>query len=138
MLKHTSILTQITGFMVLLTVFAVIGMGLTNQITESVQGNAHAINKSGTLRMQSYRFLSEIPLTAHSQQYLDDFESDLTLLAGMKAVSPAKIQRRNSRKTPVRWWPRLSVRLTAWCLPLTTRLNPPSGWWRPFSWSLSR
>lgn len=92
MLKHTSILTQITGFMVLLTVFAVIGMGLTNQITESVQGNAHAINKSGTLRMQSYRFLSEIPLTAHSQQYLDDFESDLTLLAGMKAVSPAKIQ----------------------------------------------
>ncbi|VDY32656.1 Nitrate/nitrite sensor protein narX [Morganella morganii] len=90
MLKHTSILTQITGFMVLLTVFAVIGMGLTNQITESVQGNAHAINKSGTLRMQSYRFLSEIPLTAHSQQYLDDFESDLTLLAGMKAVSPAK------------------------------------------------
>lgn len=92
MLKHTSILTQITGFMVLLTVFAVIGMGLTNQITESVQGNAHAINKSGTLRMQSYRFLSEIPLTAHSQQYLDDFESDLTLLAGMKAVNPAKIQ----------------------------------------------
>lgn len=92
MLKHTSILTQITGFMVLLTVFAVIGMGLTNQITESVQGNAHAINKSGTLRMQSYRFLSEIPLTTHSQQYLDDFESDLTLLAGMKAVSPAKIQ----------------------------------------------
>ena len=92
MLKHTSILTQITGFMVLLTVFAVIGMGLTNQITESVQGNAHAINKSGTLRMQSYRFLSEIPLTGHSQQYLNDFESDLTLLAGMKAVSPAKIQ----------------------------------------------
>ncbi|EPV3841282.1 nitrate/nitrite two-component system sensor histidine kinase NarX [Morganella morganii] len=92
MLKHTSILTQITGFMVLLTVFAVIGMGLTNQITESVQGNAHAINKSGTLRMQSYRFLSEIPLAGHSQQYLNDFESDLTLLSGMKAVSPAKIQ----------------------------------------------
>lgn len=92
MLKHTSILTQITGFMVLLTVFAVIGMGLTNQITESVQGNAHAINKSGTLRMQSYRFLSEIPLGGHSQQYLNDFESDLTLLSGMKAVSPAKIQ----------------------------------------------
>lgn len=92
MLKHTSILTQITGFMVLLTVFAVIGMGLTNQITESVQGNAHAINKSGTLRMQSYRFLSEIPLTGHSQQYLNDFESDLTLLSGMKAVSPAKIR----------------------------------------------
>ncbi|HCM62767.1 MAG TPA: nitrate/nitrite two-component system sensor histidine kinase NarX [Morganella sp. (in: Bacteria)] len=93
MLKHTSILTQITGCMVLLTVFAVIGMGLTNQITESVQGNAHAINKSGTLRMQSYRFLSEIPLTAQSKGYLDDFEADLTVLSGMKAVGAATIHK---------------------------------------------
>ena len=54
---------------VLLTVFAVIGMGLTNRSRKVCRAMRMAINKSGTLRMQSYRFLSEI-LTTHSQQYL--------------------------------------------------------------------
>ncbi|KLO03661.1 hypothetical protein ABN09_00320 [Morganella morganii] len=76
MLKHTSILTQNHRFYGAAYRLCGDWHGATNQITESVQGNAHAINKSGTLRCRVTVSCLKIPLTAHSQQYLDDFESD--------------------------------------------------------------
>ncbi|WP_227718498.1 type IV pili methyl-accepting chemotaxis transducer N-terminal domain-containing protein [Proteus mirabilis] len=57
-----SIINQIAILMLLFTLFGVVGMAISNHIILSVQGNAHAINKSGSLRMQSYRLLSALPL----------------------------------------------------------------------------
>ncbi|MBQ0265157.1 hypothetical protein J7S49_14230 [Providencia rettgeri] len=48
-----SIINQVIGLMLLIAVLGIIGMTISNSMIISVQGNAHAINKSGSLRMQS-------------------------------------------------------------------------------------
>jgi hypothetical protein len=39
-----------------------------------VQGNAHAINEAGSLRMQSYRLLASVPLTQDDRPLIDEME----------------------------------------------------------------
>ncbi|MDV5227486.1 MULTISPECIES: nitrate/nitrite two-component system sensor histidine kinase NarX [Providencia] len=76
--RRFSIISQIIGLMLLIAVLGIIGMTISNRIIIGVQGNAHAINKSGSLRMQSYRLLSLVPLNDDSKQYLSELESDLS------------------------------------------------------------
>lgn len=76
--RRFSIINQIIGLMLLIAVLGIIGMTISNRIIISVQGNAHAINKSGSLRMQSYRLLSLVPLNDHSENYLSILENDLS------------------------------------------------------------
>lgn len=73
-----SIINQVIGLMLLIAVLGIICMTISNRMIISVQGNAHAINKSGSLRMQSYRLLSLVPLNGYSKEYLDVLESDLS------------------------------------------------------------
>lgn len=75
--RRFSIINQVIGLMLLIAILGIIGMTISNRMIISVQGNAHAINKSGSLRMQSYRLLSLTPLNTHNQKYLDDLENDL-------------------------------------------------------------
>ncbi|HEM8182191.1 TPA: nitrate/nitrite two-component system sensor histidine kinase NarX [Providencia rettgeri] len=75
--RRFSIINQVIGLMLLIAILGIIGMTISNRMIISVQGNAHAINKSGSLRMQSYRLLSLIPLNTQNQRYLDALESDL-------------------------------------------------------------
>ena len=75
--RRFSIINQVIGLMLLIAILGIIGMTISNRMIISVQGNAHAINKSGSLRMQSYRLLSLVPLNNQNQKYLDDLENDL-------------------------------------------------------------
>ncbi|EKT55344.1 nitrate/nitrite two-component system sensor histidine kinase NarX [Providencia burhodogranariea] len=76
--RRFSIINQVIGLMLLIAILGIIGMTISNRMIISVQGNAHAINTSGSLRMQSYRLLSLVPLNAHSEKYLDALEHDLS------------------------------------------------------------
>ncbi len=38
-------------------------MAVSGWLVQGVQGSAHAINKAGSLRMQSYRLLAAVPLS---------------------------------------------------------------------------
>ncbi|UBX49270.1 nitrate/nitrite two-component system sensor histidine kinase NarX [Providencia alcalifaciens] len=75
--RRFSIINQVIGLMLLIAVLGIIGMTISNQMIISVQGNAHAINKSGSLRMQSYHLLSLTPLNTYSDVYLNELERDL-------------------------------------------------------------
>ena len=75
--RRFSIINQVIGLMLLIAILGIIGMTISNRMIISVQGNAHAINKSGSLRMQSYRLLSLVPLNTQNQRYLGILENDL-------------------------------------------------------------
>ncbi|TKI06570.1 nitrate/nitrite two-component system sensor histidine kinase NarX [Martelella alba] len=71
-----SIVRQVTVLMVALSLLGIGGMALSLWLAESMQGNAHAINKAGSLRMQSYRLLSRLPLGPDSRPLLNELERD--------------------------------------------------------------
>ena len=75
-----TLVNQVALTMLLSTVIGVAGMGMSGWLVQGVQGSAHAINKAGSLRMQSYRLLAAVPLR----------EADQPLLRGMEqtAFSP--------------------------------------------------
>ncbi|CNH46009.1 nitrate/nitrite sensor protein NarX [Yersinia massiliensis] len=72
------LVNQISLLMMLLGVLGVAGMTISSWMAQSIQGNAHAINKAGSLRMQSYRLLSMVPLDDRDLPYLVALEQDKT------------------------------------------------------------
>lgn len=78
--RRFSIINQVIGLMLLIAVLGIIGMTISNRMIISAQGNAHAINTSGSLRMQSYRLLSLTPINEHNQNYLDALEKTYSAL----------------------------------------------------------
>lgn len=85
------IINQITYFNVI-SHYLVVGMAISNHIILSVQGNAHAINKSGSLRMQSYRLLSALPLDDKHRDYLQELENDLDSKELRQVLSTSSLQ----------------------------------------------
>jgi len=71
-----SLVSQIALLMLLLGLLGIGGMSVAAWMAQSIQGNAHAINKAGSLRMQSYRLLASVPLTPASNGYLRQMEQD--------------------------------------------------------------
>lgn len=71
-----SIVRQVALFMLTLSLLGIGGMSLSLWMAQSMQGNAHAINKAGSLRMQSYRLLSRVPLDNGSAPLLAEMEQD--------------------------------------------------------------
>ena len=71
-----SLVSQIALLMLLLGLLGIGGMSIAAWMAQSIQGNAHAINKAGSLRMQSYRLLASVPLTPASDAYLRQMEQD--------------------------------------------------------------
>ncbi|WP_291971928.1 ATP-binding protein [Candidatus Symbiopectobacterium sp.] len=76
LLLPLSLTHQVAMLMLLLGLLGIAGMGISSWMSQNIQGNAHAINKAGSLRMQSYRLLSMVPLSNSSHIYLDDLERD--------------------------------------------------------------
>lgn len=72
--------------MLLLGIIGIAGMSVSGWMAQSIQGNAHAINTSGSLRMQSYRLLSMVPLNSSNQRYLDELEKSLNSPVLLSAV----------------------------------------------------
>ena len=58
----------------------------------SIEGNAHAINKAGSLRMQSYRLLSEVPLSGKNTAYIRQMEDDQNSADLLQAVERENLQ----------------------------------------------
>lgn len=71
-----SIVNQVIFLLLALSLLAMVSMSMATWRAESVQGHAHAINKTGSLRMQSYRLLTMVPLNSESRRYLDEFEQE--------------------------------------------------------------
>lgn len=71
-----SLVNQVALLMLLLGLLGIAGMSVSSWMSQSIQGNAHAINKAGSLRMQSYRLLSMVPLSAENEIYLQELEED--------------------------------------------------------------
>jgi two-component system nitrate/nitrite sensor histidine kinase NarX len=70
-----TLVNQLVLIVLLSTLIGVTGMTISARLVHGVQGSAHAINKAGSLRMQSYRLLASIPLTAEDQILLDNMEA---------------------------------------------------------------
>lgn len=71
-LSPLTLVNQLALIMLLLALLGVAGMGLAGWLVQGVQGSAHAINKAGSLRMQSYRLLAAIPLNAETRPLLEE------------------------------------------------------------------
>lgn len=69
-----SLVNQVALIMLLSTVIGVAGMAVSGWLVLGVQGSAHAINKAGSLRMQSYRLLASVPLSPQDDVLLKEME----------------------------------------------------------------
>ncbi|MBY5257699.1 nitrate/nitrite two-component system sensor histidine kinase NarX [Citrobacter amalonaticus] len=73
-LSPLTLVNQVALIVMLSTAIGVAGMAVSGWLVQGVQGSAHAINKTGSLRMQSYRLLAAVPLSADDQKLLDEME----------------------------------------------------------------
>ncbi|MDK6379381.1 nitrate/nitrite two-component system sensor histidine kinase NarX [Citrobacter freundii] len=73
-LSPLTLVNQVALIVLLSTAIGVAGMAVSGWLVQGVQGSAHAINKAGSLRMQSYRLLAAVPLDASDQPLLDEME----------------------------------------------------------------
>ncbi|MGL6019387.1 MAG: nitrate/nitrite two-component system sensor histidine kinase NarX, partial [Gibbsiella quercinecans] len=87
LLASLSIVHQVSLLMLLLGLLGIGGMGVSAWMSQSIQGNAHAINKAGSLRMQSYRLLAQVPLDADSERLIQEMAQDENSPALLSAVS---------------------------------------------------
>ncbi|GAK27270.1 nitrate/nitrite two-component system sensor histidine kinase NarX [Serratia liquefaciens] len=76
LLAPLSIVNQVAILMLLLGILGVAGMSISAWMSQSIQGNAHAINKAGSLRMQSYRLLAQVPLDTRSEILIRELDQD--------------------------------------------------------------
>ncbi|ADO48311.1 nitrate/nitrite two-component system sensor histidine kinase NarX [[Enterobacter] lignolyticus] len=70
-----TLVNQLALIVLLSTAIGVTGMTISARLANGIQGSAHAINKAGSLRMQSYRLLAAIPLNAQDQKLLDEMNA---------------------------------------------------------------
>ncbi|WP_313824679.1 nitrate/nitrite two-component system sensor histidine kinase NarX [Leclercia sp.] len=70
-----TLVNQLVLIVMLSTAIGVAGMAISGWLVQGVQGSAHAINKAGSLRMQSYRLLAAIPLEDKDQVLLDEMNA---------------------------------------------------------------
>ena len=73
-LSPLTLVNQVALIVLLSTAIGLAGMAVSGWLVQGVQGSAHAINKAGSLRMQSYRLLAAVPLSAHDQKLLDEMK----------------------------------------------------------------
>lgn len=75
LLSPLTLVNQLALIVLLLALLGVAGMSLSGWLAKGMQGNAHAINKSGSMRMQSYRLLAAVPLNEQDYPLLDEMEN---------------------------------------------------------------
>ncbi|WP_312949433.1 nitrate/nitrite two-component system sensor histidine kinase NarX [Superficieibacter sp.] len=69
-----TLVNQLALIVLLSTAIGITSMAISGWLIQGVQGSAHAINKAGSLRMQSYRLLSAIPLRPSDRPLLTEME----------------------------------------------------------------
>lgn len=141
-------MNQLALIVLLSTAIGVTGMAISGWLVQGVQGNAHAINEAGSLRMQSYRLLAAVPLTQDDRPLIDEMErtafspelenaairagqqSQLNALQGYwhTQLQPGLKQAR-STEAVAQTWRGLSPALTRWSPRSTRRPNYASTGW---------
>ncbi len=83
-----SLVNQLVLILLLLAALGSAGLALASWLGQSIQGNAHAINTAGTLRMQSYRLLAAVPLQPKDARLLREMNetasSDILVTAARR------------------------------------------------------
>lgn len=69
-----TLVNQLVLIVLLSTAIGLANMAISGWLIQGVQGSAHAINKAGSLRMQSYRLLSAIPLRPEDRSLLTNMQ----------------------------------------------------------------
>jgi len=69
-----TLINQLTLIVLLSAAIGITGMAVAGWLGQGIQGSAHAINKAGSMRMQSYRLLSAVPLQASDTRLIADME----------------------------------------------------------------
>lgn len=72
LLSPLTLFNQLALIMLLLAMLGIVGMSVAGWLSQGIQGNAHAINEAGSMRMQSYRLLAAIPLGEKDNVLLDE------------------------------------------------------------------
>lgn len=100
-MKHVctrfSIINQVAILMLLLGLLGIAGMSVASWMAQSIQGNAHAINSAGSLRMQSYRLLAGVPLQRDAAPLFGELEQTLHGQAMQGAIQEAGLERQYQR-----------------------------------------
>ncbi len=65
-----SLVSKISVSMLVISLCAIVGMSVSAWFANSIQGNAHAINRIGYMRMQSFELLSLLPLNQKKDDVL--------------------------------------------------------------------
>ena len=74
LLSPLTLFNQLALIVLVLALLGVAGMSLAGWLAQGIQGNAHAINKAGSMRMQSYRLLAAVPLNEKDTPLLETME----------------------------------------------------------------
>ena len=116
-LSPLTLVNQVALIVMLSTALGVAGMAVSGWLVQGVQGSAHAINKAGSLRMQSYRLLAAVPLSVDDQKLLNEMEQT--------AFSPelTRAAERDGQQEQLRalqdYWP-------DYCTPVAEKPSPPT------------
>ena len=73
-LSPLTLVNQVALIVLLSTAIGLAGMAVSGWLVQGVQGSAHAINKAGSLRMQSYRLLAAVPLNEKDKPLIKEME----------------------------------------------------------------
>lgn len=65
---------QLALVVLMLALLGLAGMAVSAWLIQGIQGSAHAINKAGSLRMQSYRLLAAVPLKSDDRALMREIE----------------------------------------------------------------
>lgn len=105
-LSPLTLVNQLALIVLLSTAIGVTGMAISGWLVQGVQGNAHAINEAGSLRMQSYRLLASVPLTQADQPLIDEMERTHSALNWKEppSVTVSNLSLRRFRATGIPNW----------------------------------
>ncbi|BDH45623.1 histidine kinase [Salmonella enterica subsp. enterica serovar Choleraesuis] len=90
LLTPLTLANQLVLIVLLLALSGLAGMGLAGWLAQGIQGSAHAINIAGSLRMQSYRLLAEVPLSKADHSLIAAMEENLSSDELLKAAERDK------------------------------------------------
>ena len=101
LLSPITLFNQLALIVLLLALLGVAGMSLSGWMAQGIQGNAHAINKAGSMRMQSYRLLAAIPLGEQDIPLLQEME---TIISSPDLQLAAKEGGQEARLTALQYY----------------------------------
>lgn len=105
-----TLVNQLALIVLLLAALGVAGMTTAGWLAQGIQGSAHAINKAGSLRMQSYRLLAAVPLKPQDKALLDEM-SETVKSPELRHASVTEDERQGLNALATYWQTELSPAL---------------------------